>query len=34
MNCGRTKQAEHEVIKYADVLEKYTAPIINVTKTG
>jgi hypothetical protein len=32
MNCGTTKQEEHKVIKYADVLEKHTASIFNVTK--
>jgi hypothetical protein len=34
MNCGTTKQEEHKVIKYTNVLEKYIASIFNVTKTG
>jgi hypothetical protein len=33
MKCGSTEQEEHKVIKYA-VLEKRTASIFNVTKSG
>jgi len=34
MNCGTKRQEEHKVIKHADVLEKHTAFIFNVTKSG